>query len=91
MPQNCSAPFGCLQQAKGVLHERFMRQQECAKYTYITKQQEDFMGQNIFVGILCILALAIGIWGVWFENGGSFRKEDPKETGTAAEEKREQK
>lgn len=37
------------------------------------------MGQNIFVGVLCAVALGVGIWGWWFDNGGSFKK-DKKES-----------
>ncbi len=33
------------------------------------------MGQDIFVGVLCVLALAAGFWGWWIDNGGSNKKE----------------
>lgn len=33
------------------------------------------MGQDIFVGILCVIAVAAGVWGWWVDNGGSFRKD----------------
>lgn len=36
------------------------------------------MGQNIFVGILCIIAAGASIWGWWVDNGGSFRKYNEK-------------
>lgn len=34
------------------------------------------MIQNIFIGLLCVIALAAAIWG----NRGSFEKDDKKDT-----------
>lgn len=28
---------------------------------------------NILVAIMCVIAIAAGIWGWWLENGGSFQ------------------
>ena len=36
------------------------------------------MGENIFVGILCVIALAAAVWGWWIDNGGSSGKKDKK-------------
>lgn len=46
------------------------------------------MAQNIFVGILCAVALFIGVWGWWVDNGSSFRRsaEKKNETNAASEE-----
>lgn len=41
-------------------------------------RMEDYMGENIFVGILCVIALAAAVWGWWIDNGGSSRKKDKK-------------
>lgn len=40
------------------------------------------MVQNIFVGVLCAVALGVGIWGWWFDNGGSFKKDTNESSGT---------
>lgn len=29
------------------------------------------MGLNIFAGVLCIIMIAVGIWGWWIDNGRS--------------------
>lgn len=37
------------------------------------------MFTNILVAIMCVIAIAAGIWGWWLENGGSsedFKKDD---------------
>ena len=31
------------------------------------------MVSNIIVGIMCVIALAAGVFGWWMENGGSFQ------------------
>ena len=31
------------------------------------------MFSNILVAIMCVIAIAAGIWGWWLENGGSFQ------------------
>ncbi|MDO4678447.1 MAG: hypothetical protein UFJ18_09320 [Blautia sp.] len=31
-------------------------------------RKEDYMGENIFVIVLCVIALAAGIWGWWIDN-----------------------
>lgn len=36
------------------------------------------MGQHIFAGVLCVIALAAGIWAWWVDNGGSFGKDAGK-------------
>lgn len=41
-------------------------------------RMEDYMGENIFVGILCIIALGATVCGWWIDNGGSFGKKDKK-------------
>ena len=41
-------------------------------------RMEDYMGENIFVGILCIIAVAAAVWGWWIDNGCSFGKKDKK-------------
>lgn len=40
------------------------------------------MVQNIFVGVLCVVALGVGIWGWWFDNGGSFKNDTNESNGT---------
>lgn len=43
---------------------------------------EDYMGQNIFIGLLCVIALLAGIWSWLLERGYSFGKyNDKKEEG----------
>ena len=37
-------------------------------------EMENEMGQNIFVGILCVLALGACVWAWWISLGGLFRK-----------------
>lgn len=37
------------------------------------------MGENIFVGVLCVVALAAGIWGWWMERGFFTSKKKEKE------------
>lgn len=32
------------------------------------------MIQDIFVGILCVIAAAAGVWCWWVDNGGTFHK-----------------
>lgn len=39
---------------------------------FVMQKMEVNMIQNIIVGILCLIALAAGIWGWWTDNGGSF-------------------
>ena len=39
------------------------------------------MGQNILMGVLCAVVLGVGIWGWWFDNGGSFKKDDRADAG----------
>lgn len=34
------------------------------------------MIQNIFVGILCVIALSAGVWGWIVDNGITFKKEN---------------
>ena len=36
------------------------------------------MGENIFVGILCVIALSAAVWRWWIDNGGSSGKKDKK-------------
>lgn len=48
------------------------------------------MVQNICVGILCVVALAAGVWGWWVDNGGTFGKgheNDAKECEECRDEK----
>ena len=33
------------------------------------------MFENIFVAILCIAAVAVGIWCCWYEAGGNLEKD----------------
>ena len=40
---------------------------------------EQKMGENIFVGALCVVALAAGIWGWWMERGFFTSKKEEKE------------
>lgn len=40
---------------------------------------EQKMGENIFVGVLCVVALAAGIWGWWMERGFFTSKKEEKE------------
>lgn len=43
-------------------------------------KMEDFMVQNIFVGILGLIAVAAGIW-VWrVDHGGSFENSEKQDT-----------
>ena len=35
-----------------------------------------YMVQNIFVGVLCVIVLAAGVWSWWVDNRGSFEKEE---------------
>ena len=44
------------------------------------------MGQDIFVGIICVLALAAGVWGWWVDNGSSFKKKEKEKTVDECEE-----
>lgn len=37
------------------------------------------MIQNIFAGILIVVAIVTGIWCLWVENGGGTRKEERKD------------
>ena len=39
---------------------------------------EQKMGENIFVGALCVVALAAGIWGWWMERGFFTSKKERK-------------
>ena len=39
---------------------------------------EDCMGQNILVGVFCVVALAAGIWGWLIDRGYSFGKDEDK-------------
>lgn len=43
------------------------------------------MAQNIFVGVLCVIALAAGIWVLWVDNGVSFGKDNKKDTKKSEE------
>lgn len=45
---------------------------------FVCFRMEDYMSQNIFVGILCVIALVAAVWGWWIENGDSFGKRDKK-------------
>lgn len=45
------------------------------------------MGQNIFVGILCIIALAAGFWGWWIDHGDSVSKNEEKHVSHLPEDK----
>lgn len=45
------------------------------------------MGQNIFVGVLCVIALAAGVWVWWLDNSGTEQRKDEKESGEYGNEK----
>lgn len=48
------------------------------------------MVENIFVGIICAIALGVGVWGWWFDNGGSLKrgaKENSTDERTEGKEK----
>lgn len=34
------------------------------------------MIQDIFVGILCLIAVAAGVWCWWVDNGGTFKRNE---------------
>lgn len=38
------------------------------------------MIQNIFVGVLCVIVLAVGVFGFWLDNGNSFNKNSSDES-----------
>ena len=44
------------------------------------------MGENIFVGVLCVVALAAGIWGWWMERGFFTSKKEEKEVPHLSED-----
>ena len=48
------------------------------------------MIQNIFVGILCVIALSAGVWGWIVDNGITLKKEN-KENKSIEEDKQNEK
>lgn len=38
------------------------------------------MIQDIFVGVLCVIVLAVGVFGFWLDNGNSFKKNGSDES-----------
>lgn len=44
--------------------------------SHIENSEEREMFTSIIVAIMCVIAIAAGIWGWWLENGGS--SEDSK-------------
>lgn len=50
------------------------------------------MALNILIGIMCVIAVAAGIWGWWLDNGGSFGSGKEKDTaGNIKEEVHDEK
>ena len=45
------------------------------------------MISNILAAIMCVIALAAGIYGWWMENGGSKKGGDKKDTKTEETER----
>ncbi|MGN0402376.1 MAG: hypothetical protein ACI4HQ_08975 [Acetatifactor sp.] len=45
------------------------------------------MGQDIFVGVLCVIALAAGVWAWWVDNRGTDEREGVKESEEYTNEK----
>ena len=37
------------------------------------------MLQDIFVGFLCVVVAAAGLWGWWIDNGDTLKKDNHKE------------
>lgn len=38
------------------------------------------MIQDIFVGVLCVIVFAVGVFGFWLDNGNSFKKKGSDES-----------
>ncbi len=47
------------------------------------------MAQNIFIGVLCVVVLAAGVWGWWIDNGRTDKKGEEKENTQQKDEKSE--
>ena len=47
------------------------------------------MGQNIFVAVLCVIALAATIWGWWVDNGGTFKRDNENNIDECEESRNE--
>lgn len=54
----------------------------------VCRIMEDYMGQNIFIGVLCVIALSAGIWSWLLEKGYTFEKDKSKKLGETVDEKK---
>lgn len=47
------------------------------------------MAQNIFIGVLCAVVLAAGVWGWWIDNGRTDKEDEEKENTQQKDEQSE--
>lgn len=54
----------------------------------VCRIMEDYMGQNIFIGVLCVIALSAGIWSWLLGKGYTFEKDKSKKLEETVDEKK---
>ena len=53
----------------------------------VCSRREISMVQDIFVGVLCVIAVAAGVWVWWLDHGGREEKEKKDEGEEYSDEK----